>query len=68
MEDRNERGDHSIGATAFGGHGRPSRTFAAGRVCAEPGCETKLSIYNDDEYCSLHMSPSTPRLRGKKIA
>ena len=68
MEDRTELGDQSIGATAFAGHGRPSRTFASGRVCAEPGCDTKLSIYNDDEYCCLHVSPSTPRLRGKKIA
>jgi len=68
MEDRTERGDHSIGATSFGSYGRPSRTFAAGRVCAEPACETKLSIYNDDEFCCLHVSPSTPRLRGKKIA
>ncbi|HTZ09064.1 MAG TPA: hypothetical protein VMB72_08320 [Acidimicrobiales bacterium] len=68
MEDRSEKGEQSIGATPFTGYGRPSRTFARGRVCAEPGCETKLSIYNDDEYCSLHMSPSAPRLRGKKIA
>ncbi len=68
MEERTEFGDQSIGGSAFTGHGRPSRTFASGRVCAEPGCDTKLSIYNDDEYCCLHLSPSTPRLRGKKIA
>jgi hypothetical protein len=68
MEDRTEFGDQSIGATAFTGYGRPSRAFASGRICAEPGCDTKLSIYNDDEYCCLHLSPSTPRLRGKKIA
>ena len=68
MEDRTEHGDQSIGGTGLAGHGRPSRTFRNGRICAEPGCETKLSIYNDDEFCSLHVSPSTPRLRGKKIA
>ena len=56
MEDRSEFGDQSIGATAFTGYGRPSRTFASGRVCTEPGCDTKLSIYNDDEYCCLHLS------------
>jgi hypothetical protein len=68
VEDRTELGDQSIGATALAGYGRPARTFRRGRVCAESGCETKLSIYNDDDRCSLHVNPSTPRLRGKKIA
>jgi hypothetical protein len=68
MDERTELGEDSIGATGFSDHGRPARTFARGRICAEPGCDTKLSIYNDDEFCCLHVSPSTPRLRGKKIA
>lgn len=68
VDDRPELGDQSIGGTGLTGHGRPSRTFRNGRVCAEAGCETKLSIYNDDDRCSLHVNPSTPRLRGKKIA
>ena len=68
MDDRTEHGDHSIGGTGLAGNGRPSRTFRRGRICAEAGCETKLSIYNDEEYCSVHVSPSAPRLRGKKIA
>jgi hypothetical protein len=68
MDDRTELADKSVGGTGLAGTGRPSRTFRNGRICAEHGCETKLSIYNDDEYCSLHVSPSTPRLRGKKIA
>jgi hypothetical protein len=37
-------------------------------VCAEPGCTTKLSIYNDGECCALHEVMSVPRMRGKKIA
>jgi hypothetical protein len=68
MEERTDLADQSIGGTTLAGHGRPARTFRSGRVCAEHGCETKLSIYNDDDRCSVHLSPSTPRLRGKKIA
>jgi len=58
----------SIGGSWFTGHGRPSRTFPEGRVCAEPGCDTKLSIYNESEFCSLHEPETAPRLRGRKIA
>ena len=69
MQDRTELGgDQSIGATAFTGHGRPSRTFARGRVCAEPGCETKLSMYNNGKYCYQHEPMAVPRTRGRKIA
>ena len=68
MDERSDLGDKSVGGTGLAGAGRPSRTFRHGRICAEAGCETKLSIYNDDEFCSVHVSPSTPRLRGKKIA
>lgn len=30
------------------------RSFGKARVCAAEGCETKLSRYNPDEYCSVH--------------
>ena len=30
------------------------RSFGKARVCAAEDCETKLSRYNPDEYCSLH--------------
>jgi hypothetical protein len=33
---------------------RPNRTFAAGRTCVARGCETRLSIYNASDACSLH--------------
>jgi hypothetical protein len=39
----------------------------AGRVCAEDGCDTRLSIYNDGAWCSLHAPMVTPRTRGRKI-
>ena len=34
--------------------GRPSRTKEPGRVCAEDGCSTVLSIYNPQDFCSPH--------------
>jgi len=71
MEERTEIGERfegSIGGSAFTGTGRPSRTFSRGRVCAEDGCGTRLSIYNEGRYCSQHEPQAAPRLRGKKIA
>jgi len=50
------------------GSDRPSRSFGAGRVCREPGCATKLSIYNNGKYCYQHEPMAVPRTRGKKIA
>jgi len=35
---------------------RTPRTFGADRVCAAPGCTTRLSIYNDGTVCSAHAS------------
>ena len=66
--DLGERFDGSIGATTFTGHGRPSRTFARGRVCAEDECGTRLSIYNEGRFCSRHEPQAAPRMRGRKIA
>jgi hypothetical protein len=30
------------------------RSFGSSRVCAAEGCETTLSRYNPDTYCSIH--------------
>jgi hypothetical protein len=30
------------------------RSFGAARTCAAEGCDTKLSRYNPDSYCSVH--------------
>ena len=35
------------------------------RVCAEADCATKLSVYNDLDFCSLHAPMVVPRMRGK---
>ena len=42
-------------------------TSQQGRVCGEPGCETQLSVYNDQEFCSLHAPMVVPRMRGKVL-
>ncbi len=38
------------------------------RTCAEPGCNTRLSVYNDAEHCSLHHPAELLRTRGRHIA
>jgi hypothetical protein len=60
--------EHAVGAKPLSGTDRPSRRFAADRICREPGCETHLSIYNNGKYCSSHAPMMVPRTRGKKIA
>ena len=35
------------------------------RVCAESDCSTRLSVYNDLDFCSLHAPMVVPRMRGK---
>lgn len=42
--------------------------FESGRVCREDGCATRLSIYNDSPYCSVHTPMVTPRTRGRRAA
>ncbi len=45
-----------------------TRRYRSGRVCREDSCETKLSVYNDGAFCSLHAPMVVPRTRGRKIA
>jgi hypothetical protein len=37
-----------------GRRGDRVRTYSEGRVCAEPGCATVLSVYNPSSRCALH--------------
>ncbi len=57
-----------IGGRPISGHDRPSRAFKPNRVCQEPGCGTRLSIYNKGKFCYQHEPHSAPRTRGRKIA
>jgi len=45
---------------------RPNRQYDGGRVCADPGCETKLSRYNKWEYCWQHEPVHAYIPRGKR--
>lgn len=65
MQVRTESG-FTVSVRALNDHDRPPRRFAPGRVCAEPECDTRLSIYNGGMYCSRHNLSAKPRLRGKK--
>jgi hypothetical protein len=47
---------------------RASQRKPEGRVCAEPGCETRLSTYNRRDKCWTHAEMKVPRLRGRKPA
>jgi hypothetical protein len=44
----------SLRAPGVGISRRPLATFRPDRVCGDPGCETRLSIYNGRQYCWLH--------------
>lgn len=44
-----------------------TRRYRTGRVCREDACQTKLSVYNDGAFCSLHAPMVVPRTRGKKL-
>ena len=57
-----------MGAHPISGNDRPSKAFGAGRICRNPDCGTRLSIYNDGIFCYRHEPMTVPRVRGKKIA
>jgi hypothetical protein len=45
---------------------RPNKSYGGGRVCADPGCETKLSVYNKWDYCWQHEPVHAYVPRGKR--
>lgn len=51
---RSDAGDVFVEVDVLGRDRHPVRHYAAGRVCAHPGCGAILSIYNADDECSLH--------------
>jgi hypothetical protein len=48
-------------------HDRPPRKYSSGRVCAEPYCGTRLSVYNGREFCALHRTDVARRTRGRSV-
>ncbi|MHB1777391.1 MAG: hypothetical protein ACYCU7_15585 [Acidimicrobiales bacterium] len=60
--------ENGVGAEPIGSGHRPMR-FTAGRVCAEAGCATLLSVYNGDRFCALHGArPVTEHRRRTRIS
>ena len=58
--------DDAVGVEALRGHtNRPSRRYPPGRVCGYHGCGTRLSVYNESFFCSLHTPGGSPPVRGK---
>lgn len=45
---------------------RPNKKYGEGRVCAEAGCGTKLSVYNKWKYCWQHEPVHDYIPRGKR--
>jgi hypothetical protein len=45
---------------------RPNRTYGRDRVCADPECETRVSVYNKSEYCWSHAPQRFPLVRGER--
>jgi hypothetical protein len=45
---------------------RRNRTYGSGRTCAEPGCTTRLSMYNRSTFCWQHEPVRTFVARGKR--
>ena len=45
---------------------RRNRTYGQGRTCADPTCQTRLSIYNRSTYCWQHEPTRAFIARGKR--
>jgi len=39
---------------------RGPKAFTEGRVCGYPTCTTRLSRYNAEALCALHLRPERP--------
>ncbi|MGH9115430.1 MAG: hypothetical protein ACRDWW_06315 [Acidimicrobiales bacterium] len=60
--------ERTLGGHTLRGSERPSKAFGKGRVCRQPGCGTRLSMYNNGKFCYQHEPMTVPRTRGRKIA
>lgn len=49
---------------SFGGR-QLIRSFGEKRICAAPGCATRLSRYNPDDWCYVHRDQVPDRRFGR---
>jgi hypothetical protein len=54
MELRSSNELSAVRGFAIGGGDGHAATYDSGRVCAHPGCATKLSVYNASTTCWIH--------------
>jgi hypothetical protein len=47
--------------------GHKPRVYESGRVCAEDGCDTRLTRYNGGDRCFRHQPMRYPRIRGREF-
>lgn len=59
-------GDLTLRGEAVRALPRRNRQWTQGRVCAEPGCVTRISIYNKSKYCWTHEPIHYYIARGRK--
>ena len=60
--------DNVLRGRRLDGGARAPKTYSTERLCADKGCETKLSRYNRREWCFAHAPTKYPRLRGRIVA
>jgi len=58
--------DTTIVGHRFSSEERSVARFPTGRVCGNPDCRTRLSIYNDGDFCARHEPMTSTRTRGVK--
>lgn len=51
-----------VKATPVRGLPRRTKALRPGRLCAQPDCDTILSVYNKSDACYAHMGNKRPRL------
>lgn len=59
--------DDTLRGKAIKGIARASHRYSEGRVCKTEECETKLSMYNNRDYCHVHAPIKFPRVRGRIV-
>lgn len=55
----------SVAVSRVHGSGRAPSRFQPDRVCTEPDCHTRVSIYNRNDTCFHHSPIRFPRVRGR---
>ncbi|HEX9124198.1 MAG TPA: hypothetical protein VF984_12730 [Actinomycetota bacterium] len=66
MTVHDDRDEPVFRGTRVAPRGRRQMTARQGRVCAEPGCRTVLSVYNFENTCWRHAPVHAYHVRGHR--